>query len=470
MTHLLDLLLGFPPWLVLLAAFLLPAAEASMFVGLFFPGELAIILGGVLANQHKLSLWMVVLVGSAGAIAGDSIGYEVGRRFGDRIAAKLPPRLVRPSHIERGKELLRMKGGRAIFIGRFTAALRALLPGLAGTSRVPYRVFAFYNVLGGVSWVTVTALTGYVVGSSYHTASGRLSLISYGILGAVLLTLTYSAVRRSRRAQEWKRRHLGRLRPSQRRLLVAAVALVAAGWWFIGVTQDVLERDGLALADVRLQTDVFRLRDGGLTVAAKIATLLGTSLGYAFIVAAGVLVWRRRGRWQPLVAACAWLALGQAVRLLISRAIARPRPPTAVHLVHASGYAFPSGHTATATMSYALLATLLALAFPRIRRWILVSAAAVIALAVGLSRVYLGVHWPSDVIGGWAFGLAWLTAGWVIALWLAGRFPNNNVVREAGTVADAQDSLSRLSRDAESVAAIAYHRRRHGKPARSNSC
>jgi undecaprenyl-diphosphatase len=108
------------------------------------------------------------------------------------------------------------------------------------------------------------------------------------------------------------------------------------------------------------------------------------------------------------------LLSGQLVRTAINRTIARPRPPDALHLVNASGYAFPSGHTATATMAYGLLAVLLAMSFPR-GRWIFAAIALVLAVGVGLSRVYLAVHWATDVAGGWLFAVAWLTLAGLIA-------------------------------------------------------
>jgi len=415
-SHLADKLLGFPPWLALVLIFALPAAEASIFVGLFFPGELIILLGGVLANQHKLPLWSVIVVGSAGAIIGDSIGYEVGRHFGDRVLAKLPKRLVKPEHLDRGRDLLRRKGGRAVFLGRFTAALRALVPGLAGTSRLPYPSFLLFNVLGGVAWVVVTALTGYVVGASYHSAASRLSLISFGILALVAAWFSYRAVRRSDRLQAWSRRRFAWLYRLNRNLVLALTALGAAVWLFAGLTQDVVEHDGTALSDPRLLNDVIDRRSNVLTPIAKVATFLGTGpVVYGLLIAFGVLLWRRTGRWQPLALTPGWLAVGQLLRLTINQAVGRPRPPDALHLVGAGGFTFPSGHTTTATLGYGLIALLVVALFPAARRWA-VLAAVVLAAAVGLSRVYLGVHWPTDVFGGWALGVACLALAAVVSI------------------------------------------------------
>jgi len=125
MSHVADRILMLPPALALLLVFLLPALEASAFVGFIIPGEIGVILGGVLANQHKLALWAALVAGIAGAVIGDSVGYEVGRRYGDRLLEKIPNRLLKQKHIDRTKDLVARNGGRAVFIGRFTTALRA---------------------------------------------------------------------------------------------------------------------------------------------------------------------------------------------------------------------------------------------------------------------------------------------------------------------------------------------------------
>ena len=133
MGHVLDGILRLPPPLALALVFLLPALEASAFVGVVVPGEIGVILGGVLANQHKLPLAAVLAAGILGAIIGDTIGYVVGERYGERLLSKLPNRLVKPEHIKRTEETIERLGGKAVFVGRFTAALRALVPGIAGS-------------------------------------------------------------------------------------------------------------------------------------------------------------------------------------------------------------------------------------------------------------------------------------------------------------------------------------------------
>jgi undecaprenyl-diphosphatase len=323
-SRLFDRILDFPPLLALTLVFLLPTLEASAFVGLVLPGETAVFLGGVLASQHRLSLWLVILVGGLGAIIGDSVGYEVGRHYGNRLLAKFPKWLIKPESIEKAQDLLRRKGGRAVFIGRFTAALRALVPGLAGSSRLPYRRFLVFNVLGGVLWVAAIALVGYFAGGSFRAAEHGVSLISFGILAVVAAAVVYHFLRESNRVRRWTQTHLGFWFRLDRPIVLSLSVLVASGWLFGGLLQDVLARDGVSLADPALLGDIMAHRTQWLTIVAKVITELGGPLVYAFLLATGLLLWRRHRDWRRPVLALGVLGAGQLVRFGIMSLIQNP--------------------------------------------------------------------------------------------------------------------------------------------------
>src|SRR2546430_1637362 len=119
--------------------FLLPALESSAFIGILFPGELAVLLGGVLAYQGRVSLPWVAATAIAGAIVGDSVGYAVGARWGEVLFRnRIVRRLVTPERRRRAEELLRRRGAAAVVIGRFTAVARGLVPGLPALARPPH--------------------------------------------------------------------------------------------------------------------------------------------------------------------------------------------------------------------------------------------------------------------------------------------------------------------------------------------
>jgi undecaprenyl-diphosphatase len=202
---------------------------------------------------------------------------------------------------------------------------------------------------------------------------------------------------------------------SRRRLAACAgIVFVVAAIAFASLAVAVAARVGPLGPDAHLLHDVVSWRSGGLNLLARVLTKLGTDVVIypLLIVAALLCAWRRE---RPMAGLLTFLILiaGQLVRVAINRTIGRPRPPSMLHLVGASGYAFPSGHTTNATIAYALAAVLLAATFPR-WRWVFAAGAAILAVGVGLSRVYLAVHWATDVAGGWLFGIAWLALSAVV--------------------------------------------------------
>ena len=190
-----DRILSLPSWLVLALVFAFPALEASAFVGFVFPGEIAVILGGVAASRGTVPLWAVIAAAVSGAIIGDSAGYLIGRRWGTHLLHGTIGRLpVIRTHLDKNLDSARAyvqrRKGSAVFFGRFTAALRVLVPGLAGISEVHYPTFLAYNVAGGALWGSGFAVLGYIAGASYHRVekiAGQAGLILLGVIVAALI-------------------------------------------------------------------------------------------------------------------------------------------------------------------------------------------------------------------------------------------------------------------------------------------
>ncbi|MEP9383607.1 DedA family protein [Nocardioides sp. KR10-350] len=199
--NLAEHLLALPPWLVLGAAFLLPALESSAFVGFVFPGETALVVGGVLAGQGRLPAVAVLVLGVLGAVLGDTVGYAVGRRAGPvLLASSRSGRLARvlPSrYLERALDLVRRRGASAVFLGRWTAALRVVVPGVAGMSGVRYRTFAIANLAGGVAWVSTVVAAGILAGRNWQHVVHLFSLGGLAVLAALVAAVV--ALRWTRR-------------------------------------------------------------------------------------------------------------------------------------------------------------------------------------------------------------------------------------------------------------------------------
>ncbi|URN10312.1 DedA family protein [Actinomadura madurae] len=189
---------GLPPAMIYLIVAALVFAEAALFVGFVFPGETAIVVGGVLASQHVLSLWVLLAIAVVAAVAGDSVGYEVGRRYGPRLLDVKVMRRHR-AKVAGAQDLIRRRGAFAVFIGRFTALLRALMPALAGSSRLPYPTFLLFNVIGGVTWVVTFTLGGFFAGAAFeHAAKLAGRGLAIGLAVAAVVALAVWSVRKRR--------------------------------------------------------------------------------------------------------------------------------------------------------------------------------------------------------------------------------------------------------------------------------
>jgi membrane-associated protein len=185
-------------------AYLLVAAlvfgETAIFLGFVIPGETAAVLGGVLASRGRVDLLVLMLVVVLAAIVGPLIGYEIGRHLGGRLLAR--PRLRRvASGVDRAQTVLHRRGAAAVFLGRFIAVLRAMMPAVAGTARMPYRTFVLYNVLSAVVWGVGYCLLGYAAGSAYAAIERT---VGAGVAVAVAVLVVGAAafwlIRRHRRA------------------------------------------------------------------------------------------------------------------------------------------------------------------------------------------------------------------------------------------------------------------------------
>lgn len=182
--------------------FFLPAAESSIFVGFIFPGETAVILGGVLASEGRISVVAAMAAASLGAILGDSIGYWVGKTWGPALINGPLKRFLKPAHVARAEAFIARKGGPGVFIGRFTAALRVLVPGIAGVSGLKYSTFVIYNVTGGIAWAVSMTMLGYAAGRSFQRVEKLAGQISYVVLAVVLVAIAVFVIVRKRREKK----------------------------------------------------------------------------------------------------------------------------------------------------------------------------------------------------------------------------------------------------------------------------
>lgn len=199
MTSFLDRLLALHGAAIYLVVGGLVFAEDAVFVGFVVPGETAAILGGVAASRGNASVVALCVIVVVAAVVGDSIGYAIGARYGDRLM-QFRPLQKRADRLEHARELLQRRGGPAVLAGRFVAFLRAVTPALAGSAHLPYPRFFAYNFAGGVVWGVGSVLVGYLAGNSYKAVEKAFGPATAAVVAVVVIVLVIVwAVRRHRR-------------------------------------------------------------------------------------------------------------------------------------------------------------------------------------------------------------------------------------------------------------------------------
>lgn len=161
--------------------------ERSIFVGLIIPGDVILALGGVYASQGKMSLTAVITIGTFSAIAGESIGFWLGRRYGMRLVRRLP--LVRRLErvLQLSREYFKKHGGKTVAIGRYATAAGAFIPFTAGIAEMPYPRFLLFDVPAILVWAVAISVFGYVFGQNLDFVDKAISRFGYVVLGLVVV-------------------------------------------------------------------------------------------------------------------------------------------------------------------------------------------------------------------------------------------------------------------------------------------
>lgn len=409
-------------------------AETGAGIGLVVPGETTMLLGGAVAGQGAIDVYLLIAIAWFAAWLGDTFSFFLGRRLGREFVLKHGARVgISHERFEKVEDYFRRHGGKTIFIGRWISLVRALAPFIAGSSRMSYRGFVPYSILGTGLWASLHILVGYFFSRSIETAGHYaargaflLATLIALVIGTVYLVRFLKVEANRARVVRWMEEHrltawtveLAR-RPQFRFLwdrvtpggtfgleftsLMAALAVSL----FVLVAYTVIVGDdpGPTPGDETAIEVVEWLQTGFFTGLAKVITFLGSG-GFTWalaVVCAALLAWRRR--WVEFWVLLAGMTITQIGFTEIKDAVDRPRPPDP--LVSSSGSSFPSGHAAHSVIYLWLAVTIVLRLRPGMARATAVVVTGIVLTAlVGLSRVYLNVHYLSDVNAGWALGAA----------------------------------------------------------------
>lgn len=429
-------------WLVLLISFF----ESLAFIGAIIPGVIIVAFAGFLSAQGFLGIGDLIWFAAIGAILGGGLNFWLGSK-GKRFFRN-EEKLLKLEQLEKGEEFYKKYGNKSVFLGKFFGPIRPVIPFVAGLSKMNKWQFLLWNVAGAFLWAAFYLLLGYFLGSIVRAIEmwaprpGVFFFVLFICVAALWLVFKKSggffhflksvifsmkeAVIKNPDVQRFVKKHptlfnfLGQRLERHKffglpfTLLFTAFLYVV--FLFFGVVQNIFSSNPIVTADINVANLFFAFRSAELISIFTWITLIAnwqiiTSL--AVLVTALCWLWKKRMYILPL-----WITMAgsEFFNLLGKAFFHRPRPATAYFLENS--FSFPSGH---ATMAAAFFGFIIYILFREVKKWkyrtTLLFIGTVTILAVGLSRLYLGEHFLSDVWSGYQLGLSWLIIGISLTEW-----------------------------------------------------
>lgn len=430
-------------WLVLFVSLL----ESLAFVGVIIPGSLLVITAGFLSAHGYFDIGDLIWFAMVGAVLGDGISYYLGTK-GTRFFRN-ENKILKLSHLDRGKNFFKKHGNKSVFLGRFIGPVRPIIPFVAGLSKMDKKSFVFWNVISAFLWAVANLFLGYFFGGAaksieaWSTRAGVFIFFLFLILLFIWLIIKKSsrffefaksiavsikeAILKNKDVRELIKNHpiffgFSRQRLNIRKFSGLPLTLLIVTFLYIssilfGVAKNIITSGPIIAADARVENLLYAFRDFELVkIFTWITVLAKGKIIISFAVTTSIILWlwKRKSYIIPL-----WVTIvGSGLSNLIGKtAFHRHRPEAALYAENT--FSFPSGHS---TIAAAFFGFIIYILLRRARKWefkinIFFGGLALI-LAVGLSRLYLGVHFLSDVWGGYLLGLLWLVVGIVISEWL----------------------------------------------------
>ena len=413
------------PHAFIIAVFFIALMESLVVLGLLIPGAALLFGAGALLATGTLPILPVMLAASAGALIGDLISFLLGHHYQQRLRVIWPFRNY-PRLVNRGVDYFVKNGGKSVFMARFIGPIRPIVPAIAGMMNMTTSRFLLVDVIASLLWSPVYLLPGMVFGASLGLAAevaGRLVILlvvvagiawlGFWLVSTLIRILQPHVVSGMARLLDYSRDHphikplagslLDRDHPEARGLAILSVLFFITLWVLLLISRQVLYGHWFDGVDSYVFHSLENLRTPWVYKAMVFITQFGDQSLLAVVLAGGCAwLW-----WKGYTkAAWHWVAAYTATGLLtwvLKNTVHIARP-----VDFQGGFSFPSAHTSMSLAVYGFLALIIARELPVPRRWIPYSMAGLVVALIAMSRLYLGVHWFSDVLAGISLGLAWV--------------------------------------------------------------
>jgi len=428
-------------WVVLLISLL----ESLAFVGIVVPGSTFIVFVGALTARGYWDLADMIWFAAVGAILGDGISYFLGKK--GKILFSEDNRIFKAGYLAKGEAFFKKHGAKSVFFGRFIGPIRPVIPFIAGLSRMEARQFYLWNVMSAIIWASTSLLLGYFFGHAWNLVevwSSRATIFMAALVlffvcvyflekflltkGKQLFEIAKSAsitifrdISAKPGVQQFVRKHpdfagvlhdrlnTGKFSGLPFSLMIIAFLYVLLA--LMGVIEDIVSQETIVVFDSRFENLLYVYRSPILVKIFLWITLLGKAkiiFSLSLVFSLLFWIWRKRDYILPL-----WISLcGSYLFFFFGKIALHRQRPAGIGVYDETFFSFPSGHATIAIAFYGFIAYFLIRQIGTWRSRLNLSFAAIMLIAViGFSRLYLGVHFLSDVLGGYLLGILWLIIG-----------------------------------------------------------
>ncbi|MDD4333385.1 MAG: bifunctional DedA family/phosphatase PAP2 family protein [Patescibacteria group bacterium] len=423
--------------------FFISLAESLAFVGLLIPGTIFMMGIGFLASNKIIDIGDAFVFAIAGAIAGDAISFYLGRRGTNLF--KTENKIFKLTHLNMGEKFFFKHGNKSIFLGRFIGPLRPIIPFVAGMFKMKAGRFFFWNILSAIGWGIFYISIGYFFGESWKEIATWAHKTKYFVITLALIIIIFYFLKiifqhigkqiiswikifwnnlkikaeKNPACQKFNAKHPYFIKFLKERiktdnffglpLTFFALIFIYVAYALLGLTEDILNLKTITYFDSQLAHYFTLFHHAKLLKIFHYITYLG-EWKIIFVVSVFLAIFFFL-KYKKYFLSLAVTICGSAATIYLGKIlIERPRPLEATYLE--DSFSFPSGHAAIAVAFYGFVAYFLC---REIKSWRtknnIIFSALILILLIGFSRLYLEVHFLSDVLGGYLLGILWLIIG-----------------------------------------------------------